>query len=112
MADQQQLEVIRQGETEWKHWRTENPDVVPDLRKADLHKANLTMADLSSAEPQRGEPRPGAPQRPAAAALNNCGDQTEACRIYPIGIEDEKALTRPRWPRSLRNRVWLHEHWH
>jgi hypothetical protein len=33
----------------WNKWREENPDVKPDLRRADLHGANLAEANLHDA---------------------------------------------------------------
>jgi TIR domain/Pentapeptide repeats (8 copies) len=55
MADQQQLQLIRQGPSQWNQWRAENPAITPDLHKAnlsgaDLHKANLSGADLQLAD--------------------------------------------------------------
>src|SRR5437764_925199 len=60
MADQQQLDLLRQGVTDWHAWRTQHPDIQPDLsgadlsgadlRKANLSFANLTYADLSEAQ--------------------------------------------------------------
>src|SRR5258708_7819975 len=42
-------ELIRQGMSQWNQWRTENPDVRPDLVWADLSEADLSEANLSGA---------------------------------------------------------------
>jgi hypothetical protein len=70
MADQQQLDLVRQGAKAWTQWRLENPDLVPDLswvdlsgadlsdaylRTADLSGANLSRANLSRADLGRAD---------------------------------------------------------
>jgi len=47
MADEAQLELIRQGVEVWNRWRRDNPQVVPNLGEADLVETNLSLADLS-----------------------------------------------------------------
>ena len=49
MADQQQLDLLRKGVKNWNAWRTQRPDMHPDLGGADLTNANLSGADLSGA---------------------------------------------------------------
>lgn len=59
MANQEHLDILKQGVEVWNRWREENPDIQPDLSrakliKADLYKinfskANLSMIDLSQA---------------------------------------------------------------
>lgn len=65
MADPAHLEVLRQGIAFWNTWRTQHPEIRPDLsranlsdadlrgvnfRGANLSKANLLNADLSGAD--------------------------------------------------------------
>ena len=51
MANQQQLELLRQGVTEhWNRWRLEYPDTRPELQAVDLTGANLGGADLANAD--------------------------------------------------------------
>jgi hypothetical protein len=55
MADEEQLKIIRQGVDAWNEWRQKNPELKPDLRKANfreacLRKANLSGADLTDAD--------------------------------------------------------------
>jgi TIR domain/Pentapeptide repeats (8 copies) len=50
MADDKQLDFIRQGVAAWNAWRDKNPRVLPQLRGAKLRKANLSGAMLSSAD--------------------------------------------------------------
>ena len=41
MADEKQLEILKQGIGVWNKWRDDNPDVVIDLSGADLGDADL-----------------------------------------------------------------------
>ena len=47
MANQQHLDVLKQGVEVWNQWREQYPAIRPDLRGADLSDANLSSADLS-----------------------------------------------------------------
>jgi uncharacterized protein YjbI with pentapeptide repeats len=54
MADETQVEILRNGYEVWNDWRDHNPGVRPDLSctildDADLHGANLKNADLTHA---------------------------------------------------------------
>jgi hypothetical protein len=49
MANQEQLEILRQGVDVWNAWRKEHPKVKADLRKANLGSANLDRANLRGA---------------------------------------------------------------
>jgi len=54
MANQEQLEILKQGIKVWNKWREDNPDVKIDLSDAsfngiDFHEANFSHADLSHA---------------------------------------------------------------
>ncbi len=46
MADQEHVEVVRQGAEAIRKWREANPDVNLDLSGADLQQADLSTADL------------------------------------------------------------------
>jgi uncharacterized protein YjbI with pentapeptide repeats len=51
MADQQQVDLLRQGAPEaWNRWRLDNPDKRPELQAADLAQANLAGVDLTGAD--------------------------------------------------------------
>lgn len=47
MANQEHLDVLKQGVDVWNQWRQEHPEILPDLRDADLYKANLGEANFS-----------------------------------------------------------------
>lgn len=55
MADEAHLEILRSGAEVWNQWRGRNPEICPDLSKADLRgavlvRANLTYTDLSGVD--------------------------------------------------------------
>jgi uncharacterized protein YjbI with pentapeptide repeats len=50
MANEEHLEILRQGVEVWYRWREKNPDVLPDLSGANLYEANLRGADLSRSD--------------------------------------------------------------
>ena len=50
MANQEQLDILKQGVQVWNRWRGEHPDIIrPDLSNTNLYNANLSGADLSYA---------------------------------------------------------------
>ena len=49
MANEEHLNILKQGVDTWNNWRKEHPGVRPDLSEADLHRADLSLADLSRA---------------------------------------------------------------
>jgi hypothetical protein len=49
MAKQEHLDVLKQGVDIWHQWRQENPEVHPDLSRANLREANLVKVDLHEA---------------------------------------------------------------
>ncbi len=59
MANQEHLDILKQGVELWNQWRKENPDIDPDLSGADIScfqlghadflRANLSGANLSAA---------------------------------------------------------------
>lgn len=50
MADEEQLQILKQGAERWHRWRENNPAVEPDLRMADLQGADLKGFNLSGAD--------------------------------------------------------------
>jgi uncharacterized protein YjbI with pentapeptide repeats len=51
MPNHKHFEIIQQGVEEWNQWRSENPEIEPDLADVDfsgmkLHNANLSDTDL------------------------------------------------------------------
>lgn len=40
VADEEHLQIIRQGVDTWNAWSKKNPELIPDLRVADLTEAN------------------------------------------------------------------------
>lgn len=50
MADQEQVERLRRGVSEWNRWRDEHPEIKIDLRRTNLGGVNLERASLSGAD--------------------------------------------------------------
>src|SRR6266496_3463444 len=50
MANQEHVEILKQGVEAWNRWRVINPWTQPDLNEADLSRAELSGADLSGAD--------------------------------------------------------------
>src|SRR5262245_4098997 len=50
MANPEHLEILRRNVEEWNKWREANPDVWPNLSKADLSGADFNGANLSKAK--------------------------------------------------------------
>ncbi len=51
MADQEQLELIKQGVEVWNRWREQHPEIKVDLSEADLSRMNLRDAVFSGMFP-------------------------------------------------------------
>jgi hypothetical protein len=49
MANQEHLDILKQGVSIWNEWRKEHLDIQPDLRGVDLEKADLSGAFLREA---------------------------------------------------------------
>ena len=45
MADSKQVRKLMEGVATWNQWRSENPDVPIDLRKADLRDFRKALKD-------------------------------------------------------------------
>src|SRR5216683_220846 len=50
VADQEQLQLLRQDIEDWNTWREQHPEIHPDLRGANLRYADLNYADLNYAD--------------------------------------------------------------
>jgi TIR domain/Pentapeptide repeats (8 copies) len=50
MANQEQLDILKQGVEVWNQWREEHRDTQPNLRDAGLRGADLRRADLNYAD--------------------------------------------------------------
>lgn len=48
MANQEHLDILKQGVKIWNRWRKEHPEIQPDLKGADFTNANLSEALLSN----------------------------------------------------------------
>ena len=50
MANEEHLKILKQGVEAWNEWREKNPQITPDLSKANLYEADLTGANLYEAD--------------------------------------------------------------
>jgi uncharacterized protein YjbI with pentapeptide repeats len=50
IANEEHVALLKQGVDAWNAWREENPNVLPDLVKANLIRANLNRANLTQAD--------------------------------------------------------------
>lgn len=46
MANEEHVEILKQGVEVWNEWRQDNPEIIPDLNFANLSDSNLTGIDL------------------------------------------------------------------
>lgn len=46
MADQEHLDILKQGVETWNQWREQHSEIKPDLSQAGLYRADLSGADL------------------------------------------------------------------
>jgi TIR domain/Pentapeptide repeats (8 copies) len=49
LANQEHLDILKQGVEAWNEWRQQHPMILPELAKADLYEANLSGANLTQA---------------------------------------------------------------
>ena len=50
MANEEHVEILRQGADVWNEWRRKNIELIPDLYRANLSGANLSGANLFDAD--------------------------------------------------------------
>ncbi len=50
MANSRHLTELKKGIKDWNRWRRENPDIIPDLRKADLRGFDLSFVNFRDAQ--------------------------------------------------------------
>ena len=55
MANEEHLNILKQGVRVWNKWRKEHPEIRADLSGANLHRANLRRADLDGANLSRAD---------------------------------------------------------
>lgn len=53
MANPEHLKILKRGVEAWNIWRVENPNIVPDLSRADLSEVYLSKANLSRTQLRR-----------------------------------------------------------
>jgi uncharacterized protein YjbI with pentapeptide repeats len=49
MANQEHLDLLKQGTRTWNEWREDHPDILVDFSRANLDRINLDKANLSQA---------------------------------------------------------------
>jgi uncharacterized protein YjbI with pentapeptide repeats len=53
MANEEHLSILKSGVSAWNKWRSEHPEIIPDLREADLYEAYLRGTNLNGANLSR-----------------------------------------------------------
>jgi uncharacterized protein YjbI with pentapeptide repeats len=53
MANQEHLDILKQGVAMWNWWRQKYPEIQPDLSSANLYGTDLHAADFSGADVRR-----------------------------------------------------------
>ena len=53
MSNEEHVNQINEGVKSWNEWCRGNPDIIPDLTKADLSGADLNKADPGDANLRR-----------------------------------------------------------
>src|SRR6266536_2330534 len=71
MANQEHLDILKQGVDTWNKWKREHLEIRPDLRYADLREADLSYADFSGA---------------TLVETNLSGATLTECYIYGISV--------------------------
>lgn len=57
MATPEHLKILKRGVEVWNEWRQDNPDVRPNLRKANLHGQDLRKSNFSDSNLRRADLR-------------------------------------------------------
>src|SRR5260370_12181200 len=55
MANQEHLDILKQGVQVWNAWRLDHPNVIPDLGRGNLNGANLMRVDLNRVDLTRAD---------------------------------------------------------
>jgi hypothetical protein len=84
MANQEQLDILRQGIEIWNQWRKEHADIKIDLSGADLSGADLFDADLSHANLSRANLSDANIEGSVLVETNLTGATLTRCSIYGI----------------------------
>jgi uncharacterized protein YjbI with pentapeptide repeats len=73
MANQEHLDILKQGVEVWNAWRKEHPEVQPDLRGSYLRSANLRSVNLSGADLRSADLSNAYPSRTNLSGANLSG---------------------------------------
>jgi hypothetical protein len=84
MANQEQLDILKQGVKVWNQWREEYPDIRPDLSNADLHEANLSIVEIWGDDLLSADLSEANLSRVTLVETNFAEATLTHCRIYGI----------------------------
>jgi hypothetical protein len=88
MANQEHLDLLKQGSSAWNAWRVQHQEVRPDLRKANLSLANLSGAHLIRADLIRAHLFGANLSRTNLVGTNLANTTLKDCSIYGISAWD------------------------
>jgi hypothetical protein len=57
VANKKHLEILRKGTQTWNQWREKNPQILPDLSRANLNNIKLSRANLGGVNLREAELR-------------------------------------------------------
>lgn len=123
MANQEHLDVIKQGVVVWNEWREKHPEIQPDfdeanlegahlehahlsganLRRAYLFKAQLVGTDFSDANLQGADLQSGWVEREVVAAREK-EDREQRSVLFPVRLDDMVMQTPKAWATDVRRR--------
>jgi uncharacterized protein YjbI with pentapeptide repeats len=86
MAIQRHLETLSGGVSLWNMWRTENPNVSPDLRGVNLRKTDLSGADLSKADLSKADLSQSTLDMANLCGANLCGVDLSRARLREANL--------------------------
>src|SRR5947209_3442093 len=84
MANQEHVDLLKQGIDTWHKWRQEHQGIQPDLSGANLSEANLSGANLNEADFSKANLSDGCLNSTILVRTNLEGANLTGCNIYGV----------------------------
>jgi len=101
MANQEHLDILRQGVEVWNKWREENPSIQPNLHEADIGNAYLREANLNGADFSKANLREANFNRAALAEANFTDANLTRTDFYRANLTDAVLTRAELWEANL-----------